>query len=143
LRRAAEQAADIGLGEKTSVDHHLDDEQDREHADLQDDLAGARQASRTLDAVTRAEALAFDFRFIETAAQYEQLIAPHGGLGAKIADRFGRGLLNGCKALFEAERSQAFVIGVEVVDIDAVRILLVRFNSFDNLMFDIIQGLCV
>ena len=49
--------------------------------------------------------------------------------------------MNGREALFETEGGQAFVVGVNVVEIDAVRILLVRLNSLDDLMFNIIQGL--
>ena len=141
LRGAAEQAADIGLGQKAAVDHDLDDEQDSQHADLQDDLAEAGQPRRTFDAVTRAKTLALDLRFIEAATQHEQFIAADRGFGPEIAHCFRRGLLNGREALFETEGGQAFVVGVNVVEIDAVRILLVRLDSLDDLMFDIIQGL--
>src|SRR5580658_9609590 len=115
LRGAAKQAAEVCLCEKASVDHHLDDEQDGQHADLEDDLAGACQACRTLDAVTRAKTLALDLRFIEAATQHKQLIAAYGGFSPKIAHRFRRGLLNGRKAFLETEGGQAFIVGVDVI----------------------------
>ena len=61
----------------------------------------------------------------------------------KIAHRFRRGLLNGRKAFLETEGGQAFIVGVDVIEIDDVGILLVRLNSFDDLMFNIIQRLGV
>ena len=112
-----------------------------EHADLQDDLAGARQPRRPLDAVALAKPLALDLVFIQAPPQHEQLITPDGGLGAEIADRLGCGLLDGGKALLEGKRGEAFVIGMQVIEIDAVGILLVRLDLLDDLVLDIVQGL--
>ena len=95
--------AEIGLGEEAAVDHHFQDEQDGQHADLQDHLAEARQPRRPLDAVTLAKPLALDLVFVQASPQHEQLIAADGGLGAEIADRLGRRLLDGGKALLEAK----------------------------------------
>ncbi len=141
LRRTAEQAADIGLGEKAAVDHHLDDEQDGEDADLEDHLTGAAQARRPFDAVALAKAFALELGFVEAAAQREQLVAAHGGLGPEIAHRLGGGLLDDGKPLFEAQRRHALVIGVQVIEVKGVRILLVGFDALDDLMLDIVQRL--
>ena len=80
---------------------------------------------------------------LRRAPQHEKLVAADGGLGAKIADRLGRGLLDGGKALLETKRVQALVIGVELVEIDDIGILLVRLDALDDLVFDIVQGLGV
>ena len=143
LHRAAQQAAEIGLGEKASVDHDFDDEQDRQNAGLQNDLAGTCQPRRALDAMVLAKLLALDLGFVEPATQDEKLVAADGGFGAKIADRLRRGLLDGRKALLETERVHPLVIGVELVEIDDIGILLVRLDALDDLVFDVVQRLRV
>ena len=143
LHRAAQQAAEIGLGEETSVDHDFDDEQDRENAGLQNDLARACQPRRPLDAVVLAKLLALDLGFVEAAAQHEKLVAADGGFRAKIADRLRRGLLDGGKALLEAECVQPLVIGVKLVEIDDIGILLVSLDALDDLVFDVVESLRV
>ena len=91
--------------------------------------------------MTLAKPLALDLVFIEAAAQHEQFIAADGGLGAEIADRFRRGLLDGRKPLLEGERGEALVVGVQVIEIDGVGILLVRLDPLDDLVLDIVGGL--
>ena len=90
-----------------------------------------------------AKLFALDLRFVEAAAQHEQLIAADGGFGAKIADSFRRSLLDGRKAFLEAERVHPLVIGVKLVEIDDVRILFVGLDALDDLVFDIVHRLRV
>src|SRR5436189_3725099 len=98
---------------------------------------------RALDPVTAAKALALDFGFIQAAAKCKQFVAADGGLGAEIPDRLRGRLLNDRKALLEAQRSDAIVVGVQVVEIDRMRILLVGLDALDNLVLDIVEGLRV
>jgi hypothetical protein len=141
LRGATEQTAHIGLCEKAAVDHHLDNEQDGEDSDLEDDLSGTGQARGSHDTVMLAKTFAFELRLVETTPQREQLVAADGGLSTEIAHRFGCSLLDGGETLLEAQRRHAFIIGVQVIQVERVRVLLVRFDAFDDLMFDVVQCL--
>jgi hypothetical protein len=143
LHRAAKQAAKVGLGEEAAVDHDLDDEQDRKNAGLQDHLAGTCQPRRALDAVVLAKQFALDLGLVEAAAQDEEFVAADGGFGAKVANRFRCGLLDGGKALLEGECVHPLVIGVKMFEIDDVRILFVGLDALDHLVLDVVHGLGV
>ena len=141
LARRYRLAADIGFREESSVDGDFDDEKDGKNPDLENDFTEARKSCRPFDAMTGTKSFALHFGLVEAATQPEQLIAADGGLRSKIPNRLGSSLLNGREALFEAQGRNAIVVGVNVVEVNRVRCLLMRLDPFNNLMLNVVQGL--